>query len=613
MSHQSTLLLVDDDPNGLDLLVSLLRPLGHVLTAVNGRDALMLAQTREPDLVVLDVMMPELDGYEVCRRIRATPRLAEVPVLLLTALDDREARLEGLDAGADGFISKPYDRMELRTRIKTILRLNRYRGLHTARRQADAIVQSAPHGIAITREDGQLLMVNQTVGALMGLAPGEESAVATLTDLVGEAATRQAMSLIALAQADGEHAHRLELTLRQAGGTMLPVEIVARSLPWDERPAVQLVLHDVTERRAAAHRIEGQLRRLAMLRDIDITVSSSTDRETVFNLVLHHLRSGAFVDAAAIFLVNRHTGTLERVTHDGFRTAPPLPCDADERLDLGQIITLVTPEATALRVQALANEDFVDANIVPLIAGAQVVGLLEVYRRTPQHVEAEWVDFLASVASSLALAVEKTELIEHLRRTNQELSEAYDRTLEGWVLALDLRDKETEGHTQRVTRLTVELARSTGMGGTPLEHLRRGALLHDIGKIGIPDRILLKPGKLDPDERAHMEKHPVYAYQMLSPIAYLEPALDIPYCHHEKWDGTGYPRGLKGTAIPIAARLFAVVDVWDALTSDRPYRAALPHDQVVEMIRAGSGTHFDPEVVEAFLALVEAVRANAAA
>jgi HD-GYP domain-containing protein (c-di-GMP phosphodiesterase class II) len=170
---------------------------------------------------------------------------------------------------------------------------------------------------------------------------------------------------------------------------------------------------------------------------------------------------------------------------------------------------------------------------------------------------------------------------------------------------MDLRDKETEGHTQRVTELTVQLAKKMGVSQQEIVQMRRGALLHDIGKLGVPDNILLKPGKLTDIEWAVMRQHPKYAYNMLTPINYLRPALDIPYCHHEKWDGSGYPRGLQGEEIPIAARLFAVIDVWDALRSDRPYRAGWTAEKTREHIIEGSGTHFDPRVAEAFLSLLD--------
>jgi putative nucleotidyltransferase with HDIG domain len=188
-----------------------------------------------------------------------------------------------------------------------------------------------------------------------------------------------------------------------------------------------------------------------------------------------------------------------------------------------------------------------------------------------------------------------------LQRSNQELALAYDATIEGWSHALDLRDQETEGHTQRVTEFTGRLARLMGASEMDLVQIRRGALLHDIGKMAIPDAILLKPGKLTDAEWAIMRRHPQIAYEVLSPIAYLRPALDIPYAHHEKWDGSGYPRGLKGEQIPLAARIFAVVDVWDGITSARPYHPAQPEAAALEYIRRSAGTHFDPRVVEVFL------------
>jgi PAS domain S-box-containing protein/putative nucleotidyltransferase with HDIG domain len=196
------------------------------------------------------------------------------------------------------------------------------------------------------------------------------------------------------------------------------------------------------------------------------------------------------------------------------------------------------------------------------------------------------------------------DLLEHLRRSNQELAAAYDATLEGWVRFLDLRDHATEGHTQRVASLTLALADRIGYTESDRIHLRRGALLHDIGKMGIPDSILQKPGPLSEDEWDIMRRHPNFAHEMLAPIDFLLPALDIPRYHHEKWDGSGYPDHLTGDEIPLAARLFAIADVWDALNSDRPYRLAWPEQRVVEYLETESGRHFDPEFVPVFLEFV---------
>ena len=192
-----------------------------------------------------------------------------------------------------------------------------------------------------------------------------------------------------------------------------------------------------------------------------------------------------------------------------------------------------------------------------------------------------------------------------LQRAHADLQEAYDKTIEGWVLALDLRDRETEGHTQRVTEMTITLARDLGCTDEEIVHIRRGALLHDMGKMGIPDEILQKPGPLTTEEWEIMRKHPHYAYQMLSKISYLHQALIIPYYHHERWDGSGYPHKLKGEEIPLFARLFAVVDVWDALSSDRPYRKSMHPRDVVEYLERESGKLFDPHIVEKFLKLIQ--------
>jgi HD-GYP domain-containing protein (c-di-GMP phosphodiesterase class II) len=252
------------------------------------------------------------------------------------------------------------------------------------------------------------------------------------------------------------------------------------------------------------------------------------------------------------------------------------------------------------RAPLLSTEEFVSYHAVPLISKGQVKGVLETFYRGRQVLTVEWREFLETLAGQAAIAIDNAELFNNLQRSNTELALAYDTTLEGWSHALDMRDKETEGHTQRVTELTVRLARAFGMGDGELVHVRRGALLHDIGKMGIPDSILLKPGPLDDAEWALMRQHPVLAYNLLSPIPYLRPAIDVPYCHHEKWDGSGYPRGLKREQIPLCARIFTVIDVWDALRSDRPYRPAWPEQKVRDHIRTGSGTHFDPAVIVVF-------------
>jgi len=324
----SMVLIVDDEFAGRQTLQSVLEGEGYELEmAENGFQAIEKAKRLLPDVILLDVMMPGMTGFEVCQRVRSDPQIAEIPIIILTALDDHESLLNALKAGADDFISKPFDRYELRARLLGITRLNRYQKL----------------------------------------------------------------------------------------------------------------------------------------------------------------------------------------------------------------------------IQERAK----------------------------------------------------------LQEANARLLTAYEATIEGWSHALDLRDWETEGHSRRVTELTVKLAQALDMGADEIVNLRRGALLHDMGKIGIPDSILHKAAALTAEEWVVMRRHPQFVYDMLYPVEYLRPALDIPYCHHEKWDGTGYPRGLKGEEIPMAARLFAVVDVWDALTSDRPYRPAWSEAEALAYIREQAGRHFDPQAVELFFKVIK--------
>jgi HD-GYP domain-containing protein (c-di-GMP phosphodiesterase class II) len=257
------------------------------------------------------------------------------------------------------------------------------------------------------------------------------------------------------------------------------------------------------------------------------------------------------------------------------------------------------------RVQQIPEEGFLAHYAAPLLIKGQVKGVLETFHRSTFNPDGEWLEFLATLASQVAIAVDNSQMFENLQSSNYELMMAYDETIEGWSQAMDLRDRETEGHSQRVTEITMRIAEIMGSTPEQMIHIRRGALLHDIGKLGVPDEILRKTGPLSEEDWVHMRKHPQSAYDMLSPIKYLHPALDIPYCHHEKWDGSGYPRGLRGEQIPLVARIFSVVDVYDALTSDRPYRKAWSKEKSLAYIQAQAGFYFDPLVVETFLREME--------
>ncbi len=350
------------------------------------------------------------------------------------------------------------------------------------------------------------------------------------------------------------------------------------------------------------------------LREIDLAIASKMELRDTLQVVLYQACSRLHVDAASVLLLDPATQTLNYSSGRGFRseliqTTRLLLGEGraghavEERRTFGRA-ELKDPGDIPDRASVLQEESFHSYFIVPLIARDKLLGALEVYHRAPLVMRAEWLKFLETLAGQTAIAIDNATLFADLQHSNAHLIEAYDATLEGWSYALDLRDKETEGHTQRVTELTVRLAERMGVDPADVVQMRRGALLHDIGKMGVPDRILLKPDALSEEEWVLMRMHPSYALQMLQPIAYLAAAIDIPYCHHEKWDGTGYPRGLKGEEIPLAARIFSVVDVYDALTSDRPYRTGWTKDRALHHIRELSGRHFDPRVVEAFLEMV---------
>lgn len=375
-----------------------------------------------------------------------------------------------------------------------------------------------------------------------------------------------------------------------------------------------LVAHDVTDRKQAQAKIQQQVEHLTALREIDQAIAGSMDTHLVLDVALRNLLGELKVDAAAVNLFDPTTKTLRYETSLGFKTKAL----QFTNLHIGEgyagkaalerrtifIPNLQSHKTDFLRSPLFSREGFETYYGVPLIAKGEIKGVLEIFHRATLDPDADWLNFMEALAKQIAIAIDNSTLYTDLQRSNIELATAYDATINGWSKALDLRDRETEGHTQRVTDLTTRLAEKMNIDPREMTSVRRGALLHDIGKLGVPDSILLKAGKLTDEEWAIMRRHPALAYEMLLPISYLKTALDIPYCHHEKWDGTGYPRGLKGEEIPLTARIFAVVDVWDALTSDRPYRPAWTREQAIAYIREQAGKHFDPEIARAFLELI---------
>jgi HD-GYP domain-containing protein (c-di-GMP phosphodiesterase class II)/ABC-type amino acid transport substrate-binding protein len=372
---------------------------------------------------------------------------------------------------------------------------------------------------------------------------------------------------------------------------------------------------ELNERINAEYKVTQQLENLSALRAVGVAINASMDLPLTLNILLDQVSSKLKIDACSILLLNPYTHNLEHAADKGFHT----PLIRFTTLDASSnsfawhavqtrklvIENLQVPQSRYKSSTILEKEGFMYYIGAPLISKGIVKGVMELFNRSPIPNEPEWMNFLEAMAAQAAIALDNATLFQSLQRANLDLTLAYDATIEGWAKALELKDSSTEGHSQRVTQMTLDLAIKMKIRDDDLVHIRRGALLHDIGKMGIPDYILLKPSALSPEEWEIMKKHPVYAMELLKNIPYLAPALDIPYSHHEKWDGSGYPLGLHGERIPLAARIFCVVDVWDALTSDRPYRKAWDNESTLKYIKDNSGIHFDPAVGEEFLLMMQ--------
>lgn len=472
------------------------------------------------------------------------------------------------------------------------------------------VFYSSPVATSITRmSDGRFVDANEEFLNRLGYSRDEVIGRTALElGLWAEPAEREKMMRIMREQGS---LRNFETAFRTKSGEtgigLLSREIVELG---GEKHIVGSTL-DITELKQAEERVEQQFQRLTTLHAIDVAISNNLDLQVTLDTFLKHATEQLHVDAAAVLLLKPYLNTLEYTAGHGFRELGI----SQLKLKLGEdyagqaalerrlvsIPNLKEAERPFSKAHLTDDEGFVSYYGMPLTAKGQVKGVLEVFQRAPFVPSPEWLDFLEILAGRAAIAIDNAQLFEGLQRSNTDLADAYETTIEGWSRALDLRDKETEGHTLRVTETTMRLAHAAGMSDDELVHIKYGTLLHDIGKLGVPDHILFKPDKLTEEEWVVMRKHPTYAYELLSPIEYLRLALDIPYCHHEKWDGTGYPRGLKGEQIPLSARLFAVVDVWDALTNERPYREAWSQERAAQHILEQAGKHFDSKAVELFL------------
>ncbi len=481
------------------------------------------------------------------------------------------------------------------------------------------LIENLPVGVIIHAPDTQIVLSNSEASQLLGM-----SSVQMLGKVAGDPDWRFVREDGAKLPVDEFPVNRVIATghvlkafvMGIAGGsaggyTWVLVNAYPEFDSGERLRQIVVTLADISDIKSAEEKIRRHLEHLTALVEIDRAINFSFDLNLSLTTLLTHVIVQLGVDAADVLLFNSASQTLEFVAGRGFHNksiefarqsmGEGYAGRAAQERSIVHIPDLALEHDNFLGKLLLAGEHFVSYHGVPLIAKGQVVGVLEVFQRAHIMHDEEWLDFLKALADQAAIAIDNVTLFDNLQRSNRELFQAYDATIEGWSRALELRDNETQGHTERVTALTIKLARLFGLSDAELVQVRWGALLHDIGKMGIPDRILLKQDTLSEAEWIEMKKHTVFAYEMLSHIRYLRSALDIPYAHHEKWDGSGYPLGLKGEQIPLAARIFAVADVWDALRSDRIYRTSWSVEKVREHLRSLAGTHFDPHVVQVCL------------
>lgn len=458
-----------------------------------------------------------------------------------------------------------------------------------ALRQSEAkhrnILDTADEAIISVDEDQKIVLFNHGAEKIFGYRTQEvlgQPLDILLPEIFAEKHRREVNTFAGSADSTKAMEDRPEISGRRKGGSIFPAEASISKVTTDGRLLFTAFLRDVSERKQREAQLQNQLDKLAAQQEIERAMMGTVDLRITLNIILEQVLSKLDVDAASVFLLDTDTHILEFAAGHGV--------DSNQFENLGLHLGEGYSGKAALERKSIFVPDLDDPEndipsptplkgfrtlySEPLMVRGRTLGVLELLQRTAFQPDEEWKNFAAALARQTAIAIDNALLFETMQRSNDELNMAYRSTLLGWSKALELRDDETEGHTKRVKDMTLRLAKAFGIRGEELMHIRHGALLHDIGKIAVPDHILLKPGPLDDEEWELMKSHPQHAKDMLTPIDYLRPAMSIPYSHHEKWAGSGYPEGLKGEQIPLAARIFAVVDVWDALLSDRPYRKA---------------------------------------
>ncbi|MGE5375036.1 MAG: HD domain-containing phosphohydrolase [Bacteroidota bacterium] len=613
------ILLIEDSDDDAQLVLREIRRLGYQAQArrIETAEELRAALTAGTwDLVLCDYSLPHLNAPQALEIIKSSGQ--DLPFIIISGTIGEESAISALKAGAHDFIIKgKYARLG-----PAIERELGEAKIRRDQQEAEIVLREKERLLSEAQRIGHIgswsldlpsgtLQFSDEMYRLLGISVKEfDHRVDSLLHLIFSEDRPAAEGWLDQIRS-GRQVRELVFRILHETGELRYVQCRG-ALSFNEAgQPLRFVgtAQDITERKLSELQIRQQIARLTALRMIDQAITSSFDMRFTLDIVLSQVISQLQVDAADILLLSATGQALEVQAARGFRT--PLLQGTHVGIT-DSLAGRVATEQRSIEIMdlkdvnnqklpaSIASEGFVSYYGVPLVTKGKVEGVLELYHRVPLIPYPEWVDYLETLAGQAAIAIDNATLFESLEKSNFELEHAYDATIEGWSHALDLRDHETEGHTRRVTEMAVELARLIGLDEESLVQLRRGGLLHDVGKLGVPDHILLKPGDLTEEEWKTMRMHPQFAYDWLIQIAYLRKAIEIPYNHHEKWDGTGYPRGLKGETIPLMSRIFALADVWDALTSDRPYRPAWPPEKALQYIRENSGTHFDPALVDIF-------------
>jgi putative nucleotidyltransferase with HDIG domain len=633
-------ILIVEDEEGIAIhLAFLLRRMSYIgLEAVAfGEQAVERAGTLRPDLVLMDISLAgQMDGIQAARIIHEQ---FDIPIIFLSALSLDENILQSQDSQPYAYLVKPVKESDLRAAIEVALYKHKMEArLRDSEQRYRLLFDKMSNGSCLGEiifdsegrpVDFRLLALNPALEEMLKTS-AQQITGCTLREAFPDFDAQSLLSILGRIVMTGESG-KFEYFLAQSERYL---NITAYS---PRAGQCALIAEDITEHRRAQealrkseeqlresyHRLERGLRQMSILRNIDQAITTYADYSSMASAILGDVVSPGEVDAAVLFIPNipaagrvRGTGPLGMLRMAGMAGLPESAVDSSVINWQTWLATQVYQTLQPIYITDIREQNHPGAEtlhrvtgykicaVLPLISRRQVKGVFEFFLRDEDEKDNDWQTFLKSLSLQTAIGFDHVEMLENLKRSNRELALAYDETIKGWALALELREKEDRGHAERVSTLSVRLAAALGFNGEALDNIRRGAFLHDIGKMAVPDNVLYKTGPLNPDEWVVMRKHPTEGYRVLSGIMYLQPALDVVYNHHEKWDGSGYPRGLKGEEIPFSARIFAVVDVWDALTNDRPYRPAWPLADARSYMREQAGRHFDPRIIDMFLKIV---------